>query len=165
VRVRLAIPDLAVLDAALEGSAALAGALGCDVADGWDVFPGSLRRVRDAVAADPARARWGTRLFLLDEPPTLVGWGGFKGDPRDGAVEVGYAIAPAWEGRGLATAAVRGLVREAFAAPEVRTVLAHTLAGPGASVRVLERTGFVRDGEHAQEGVGQVWRWRLDRGE
>lgn len=34
----------------------------------------------------------------LDEPRTLVGWGGFKGAPRDGVVELGYAVAPAWTG-------------------------------------------------------------------
>jgi ribosomal-protein-alanine N-acetyltransferase len=163
VLIRLVTPDLAVLDAALDGAAALAAAVGADVAEGWEVFPGSLRRVRDAVAADPASARWGTRLFVLGEPRTLVGWGGFKGVPRAGAVELGYAIAPAWEGRGIATAAVRGLVREAFSAPGVRTVLAHTLAAPNGSVRVLEKTGFVRDGEHTDEGAGPVWRWRLDR--
>jgi RimJ/RimL family protein N-acetyltransferase len=163
VLVRLLTPDVGLLDAALEGDAALAGALGCDVADGWQVFAGSLRRVRDAVAADPGSVRWGTRLFVLDAPRTLVGWGGFKGEPRDGAVELGYAIAPAWEGRGIATAAVGGLVREAFAAPEVRAVVAHTLVGPSASVRVLEKTGFVLDGEHTDKEVGPVWRWRLDR--
>jgi ribosomal-protein-alanine N-acetyltransferase len=163
VLVRLVTPDVALLDAALEGPAALAFALGCDVAEGWDVFPRSLRRLRDAVAADPESARWGARLFVLDEPRTLVGWGGFKGGPRDGAVELGYAIAPAWECRGMATAAVRELVREAFAAPEVRTVLADTLVGRSGSVRVLEKTGFVRDGEHTYKDVGPVWRWRLDR--
>jgi [ribosomal protein S5]-alanine N-acetyltransferase len=157
------IPDVSALDAALEGEAALVAALGCDVAEGWEVFPGSLRRVRDAAAADPASAQWGTRFFVVDEPRTLVGWGGFKGVPRDGAVELGYAIAPAWEGQGIATAAVRELVREAFAAPGVRTVLAHTLAGPNGSVRVVEKTGFVRDGEHTAEDAGPVWRWRLDR--
>ncbi|MGH2942609.1 MAG: GNAT family N-acetyltransferase [Solirubrobacteraceae bacterium] len=161
--VRLVTPDLVLLDAALEGPAALARVLDREVAEGWDVFPGSLRRVRDAIAADPASARWGTRFFVLDEPPTLVGWGGFKGAPRDGAIELGYAIAPAWEGRGLATDAARELVREAFAAPAVRVVLALTLAGPGGSVRVLEKNGFVREGEHVDGALGRVWRWRLDR--
>ena len=55
---------------------------------------------RDAVAADPASTRWGTRLFVLDDPPALVGWGGFKGPPKDGEVEIGYAVAPSFEGRG-----------------------------------------------------------------
>jgi RimJ/RimL family protein N-acetyltransferase len=127
------------------------------------VFPASLRRTRDALAADPDSARWGTRLFVLDDPRTLVGWGGFKGAPDDGAVELGYAIAPSWEGRGLATAAVREMLAEAFRDPGVRAVLAHTLPGPGASVRVLEKSGFVHDGEVADERAGTVWRFRRDR--
>lgn len=143
--------------------AALAQALGCEVADGWAVFPGAVARTRDAVVADPGSVRWGTRFFVVDDPRTLVGWGGFKGPPRDGAVELGYAVAPGWEGRGVASAAVRELLREAWAAPEVQAVLAHTLAGPGASVRVLEKTGFVHDGAAEDDDVGALWRFRCAR--
>ena len=72
-------------------------------------------------------------------------------------------IAPGWRGRGLATAAVRELLREAFGVPEVRTVIAHTEAGPGPSVRVLEKAGFVREGEVPDDEVGTAWRYRLER--
>lgn len=92
-----------------------------------------------------------------------MGWGGFKGPPRDGDVELGYEVAAAWRGRGIATAAVRELLREAFAASEVQAVLAHTLAEPGPSVRVLEKTGFLREGEVADDHVGRAWRLRLGR--
>jgi len=161
--VQLVTPDLAVLDAALDGDAALGRALGCAVADGWAVFPGAVRRTCDAVAADPGSVRWGTRFFVVGEPRTLVGWGGFKGPPLDGTVELGYAVAPGWEGRGVASAAVRELLREAWAAPEVLAVLAHTLAGPGASVRVLEKTGFVHDDAAEHDELGTLWRFRRDR--
>jgi ribosomal-protein-alanine N-acetyltransferase len=163
VAVRLVTPDLAVLDAAIHDPPALGHELGCQVAEGWNVFPEALRRTRDALAADPESARWGTRLFLLDEPRTLVGFGGFKGPPRHGVLELGYAIAPRWQGRGLAAAAVRELAREAFAAPEVHRVVAHTLAEPGPSVRVLEKLHFVHDGEVSGEQAGKTWRFRLDR--
>ncbi len=137
--------------------------LGCEVTEGWDVFPEALRPARDAVVADPTSARWGTRLFVVDELPTLVGWGGFKGPPREGTVEVGYAVAPTCEGRGLATAALRELVREAFGAAEVHAVVAHTLAEPGPSVAVLQKVGFKRRGEVPDDEFGKVWRYRLDR--
>ncbi len=155
-------PDLALLDAAIDDRPALGRALDCEVAEGWDVFPQALQRARDAVAADPGSTRWGTRLFVLDEPRTLVGLGGFKGPPRDGVLEIGYAVAPAWEGRGIATAATRELLREAFTAPGLQAVIAHTLPGPGASVRVLEKTGFVADGEIPDDDLGTTWRFRLD---
>lgn len=161
--VSLVIPDVALLDAALAGRGALERALDCAVADGWEVFPSAVRRTRDAIAADPGSARWGTRLFLLDEPRTLVGWGGFKGPPREGAIELGYAIAPAWRKRGLATAAIGELVREGFADPAVRAILAHTRPEPGASVRVLEKCGFANEGEVPDAGIGTAWRFRLER--
>lgn len=156
-------PDLALLEAAIAGRPALRRALACEVPEGWNVFPEALHATRGAVAADPDSTRWGARLFVLEEPRTLIGWGGFKGPPRDGVVELGCEVASSWEGRGLATAAVRELLREAFAAPEVQTVLAHTLAEPGPSVRVLEKTGFVHEGEVPDDEVGTAWRLRLDR--
>jgi ribosomal-protein-alanine N-acetyltransferase len=161
--VSLVTPDVALLDAAIGDRPALGSALGCAVADGWDVFPGALVRARDGLAADPGSARWGTRLFVLADPHTLVGFGGFKGPPRDGVVELGYAIAPGFEGRGLATAAVIELVREAFEAPEVHRILAHTLAEPGASPRVLAKSGFVYDGRAPGHEVVRTWRFHLER--
>lgn len=129
------------------------------------MFPGALERARHALATDPSGGRWGPRLFVIDAPRTLVGWGGFKGAPdADGAVEIGYAVTPAWEGRGVATSAVAALLREAWDAPEVRCVVAHTLPEPNASVRVLEKSGFGRDGENLDGDVGEVWRFRRDRG-
>lgn len=102
-----------MLDAAVSGPMALGRILDCVVTDDWQVFPGALAATRAAVAANPARVRWGTRLFLTENPRVLVGWGGFKGPPREGVVELGYAIAPAYRGRGFAGAAVEALVREA----------------------------------------------------
>src|SRR5829696_8886944 len=137
-RLRLIVADLALLEAAAEGDEALGRALrGYRVARDWQGFPASVLRTRDAVAADPGSARWGSRLFVLDAPRTLVGWGGFKGPPRGGTVEIGYAIAPEWQGRGLATEAVRELLAEAYRARDVASVIAHTLPERNASVRVL----------------------------
>lgn len=165
-RMRLVPADLTLLDAALESDAALGEALGADVAGGWNSFPDALERVRETVAADPDGVAWGTRFFVVEEDdvPVLVGWGGFKGRPtKKGEVELGYEIAPSHQGRGLATAAVREMLMEAFAAVNVRSVIAHTLAEPGPSVRVLEKTGFVHDAELADPDDGPHWRFRLKR--
>jgi [ribosomal protein S5]-alanine N-acetyltransferase len=96
------------------------------------------------------------------EPPELVGWGGFKGAPKEGIVELGYAIAPDRRGRGLATAAAEAMVAEAFDDPEVSAVIAHTLPERNASNRVLEKVGFHLDGEAAEDGE-RVWRFRMSR--
>ena len=161
--VRLLAPDVSMLDAAIDGPESLARALGgYAICAGWEVFPEALPRTRDALADDPD-TRWGTRLFVLDEPPTLVGWGGFKGPPAGGVVELGYAIAPEVRGRGLAGQAVRALLLEAFSDGAVQAVIAHTLPEPGPSTRVLEKTGFAHDGDVSDGGHGRLWRWRHDR--
>jgi RimJ/RimL family protein N-acetyltransferase len=80
-----------------------------------------------------------------------------------GAVEIGYAVAPAWRERGIATAAVRAMLDEGFADPEVRSVIAHTLPGPNASTRVLEKSGFSREAEVIDLEAGTAWRFRLHK--
>ena len=160
--IRLVRPTVDVLDAALAGDDALSQALGCDVATGWATFREALQATRDGLLAEPDSAIWGTRLFVTDQPAELVGWGGFKGPPTDGTVEIGYEIAEVRQGRGLATAAARAMVNEAFAGPGVVEVVAHTLPERNASNAVLEKLGFRHDGEE-QEDRQIVWRFSLSR--
>ena len=138
--------------------------LDCSIVEDWFVFPGALLHTREAVSLNPASARWGTRFFVTDEPRELVGLGGFKGKPKDGVVELGYAVAPGRQGRGIASAAVAAMLEEAFAEPDVTTVLADTLATPGPSPRVLEKNGFSRVGRGPDADGQETWRFSLSRG-
>ena len=160
--IRLVRADAFLLDAALQGDEVLKRALGVEVVPGWVSFTEALPPTRDAVAADPGRAEWGSRFFVAGDPPELVGWGGFKGPPEDGVVELGYEIAVARQGRGLATAATCAMREEAFADNRVTAVIAHTLPERNASNRVLEKAGFSFDGEAEEDGE-RVWRFRLAR--
>jgi len=159
---RLLTANLELLDAALEGDEELARALGHPVVPGWATFEEALAPTRAALADDPGEGRWGTRLFLAGDPPELVGWGGFKGPPANGVVELGYEIAESRRGQGLATDAVAAMLEQAFASPEVESVIAHTLAERNASNRVLEKAGFDHDGE-AQDDGQSVWLFTLRR--
>jgi len=160
---RLVRPDLALLDAAVAGDDALAARLGVPVAAGWVSFGDALRHTRDRVAQASGDLHWSTCLFVDDDPPELVGWGGFKGPPdAEGTVEIGYEIAPARRGRGRATAAAAAMVADSFAAPRVRLVIAHTLPEPNASNHLLEKLGFRFDGDVLERGR-PVWRWALAR--
>jgi [ribosomal protein S5]-alanine N-acetyltransferase len=129
---------------------------GLALVPGWAV-PGTLGPTVDALEAgvDPA---WLTHLIV--EGGSVVGMGGFTGPPRDGEVEIGYQVAPARRGRGVATAAVRAWVGRARAAG-VRRVVARTDPASGtvdASDAVLRRVGFSRD---PGRDDGSRW-WRLD---
>lgn len=160
--IRLVRPDVALMDAALAGDDALRAALGHAIVPGWATFREALEPTRNGLAAQPPGFAWGPRFFVADDPVELVGWGGFKGAPHDGVVELGYEIAESRRDRGLATAATRAMLEEAFDAPDVTAVIAHTLPEPNASTHVLAKVGFVLDGPTTERGEA-VWRFRLER--
>lgn len=158
----LVVATHAHIAAALIGPEALGHALaGATIAHDWERFPEALPAVGERLAGGGATDDpWVTYLFVLREPRTLVGWGGFKGPPVDEEVELGYSVAPAFEGRGIATAAVLDLLDKAADHPAVAVVTAHTLAEPGPSPRVLQRAGFTRDAMPGPVSGRAVWRWR-----
>lgn len=63
-----------------------------------------------------------------------------------GAVELGYAIGPAYAGRGFATEMVRTTIDAVFNLTETRAILANSRTINPASRRVLEKCGFVHVG-------------------
>ena len=149
------------IEALAEGDAVFTDRFGIPVVEGWVGFPEAI-----PFALEEARAgtsgRWGSHLFF-DEDGALVGFGGWKGPPADGVAELGYAVAPERQGKGIATAVVRQLVTRSEAAG-VACVIAHTLPEKSASTSVLSRCGFthesdVVDPDGGVEGV--VWRWEL----
>jgi len=152
-RIELIDASSALLEAALDDAQLSALLDGAVIAPGWLDFPEALESMRKAYRDAPSPTR-----------RTMIGWGGYKGAPSDdGEVEIGYAIAPAFQGRGLATLAAQIMVARAFDAPRVTSVIAHTLPEKNASVRILEKLGFVFAGVVEEEGHGEVWRWRLRR--
>ena len=97
---------------------------GIPVVAGWVGFPEALQAAVDGArrhSEDP----WGTHLFI-DDDGALVGFGGFKGEPRNGEVELGYAVAPSRQGRGIATSVVEQLVARARIARRARRDRSHT---------------------------------------
>jgi RimJ/RimL family protein N-acetyltransferase len=100
-----------------------------------------------------------TRLFVLDGERVVVGSGGVKAPPRDdGDVEIGYGMAPAWQRKGLATCGARLLTDEALALGASQ-VSAFTTPDNTPSWKLLQRLGYVRDGEKIDPEDGLVWRW------
>jgi [ribosomal protein S5]-alanine N-acetyltransferase len=163
-RLRLVDGTFALLSAALEGRTALEGLLGVSVAEGWEGFPDALPILRASYETKPEAHPWGSLFFIEPEVPILVGLGGFKGSPSpNGVVEIGYAIAPAFRGRGLATDAVAQMVQRALADVVIRAVDAHTLGHDNASTRVLQKTGFRKIAEIEDPDDGPIWQWRLER--
>ncbi|MCW4454669.1 GNAT family N-acetyltransferase [Flavobacterium sp. MXW15] len=77
----------------------------------------------------------------------LIGTGVvFALDPAQGRAEIGYSLHPDWQGRGLASEALRMILAYLFEELQLRRVEADVDPRNEASWRLLEKLGFVREG-------------------
>jgi RimJ/RimL family protein N-acetyltransferase len=128
----------------------------------WGTFTDPLSR-RFALAAPSTRAEFdagiaaspGTWLLGTDAKCTVLdaATGAVAGDAtvhllsaQLGNLNLGYATHPAWRGRGVAGRAAVLLSTWAATLPGVHRIEAGANVDNAASLRVLERAGFVREG-------------------
>jgi [ribosomal protein S5]-alanine N-acetyltransferase len=80
--------------------------------------------------------------YVAAENSVPVGTCAFKSPPVDGRVEIAYGTMPGREGRGIATAMARELVRIARQEDRSLTVFAQTLPEENASTAILTSTAL-----------------------
>ena len=102
---------------------------------------------------------WSTSFLIVrEEDARFVGACGFKTAPSAGRVEVGYGVSPVSRGRGAATDALKMLSVLAFEAG-ASEVLAEVLPENEASIRALQKAGFVQVGTRVDEEGEYVIQW------
>lgn len=162
MQVRLLSIDESLL-ASLDSPEAFRRVAGSEVGEHLDLAREVVEMTVDLVRDGDMEPPWGGYLVVSPDSNGVVGAAGFKGGPgADGAVEIAYYTFPAFEGRGIASAAAVRLVELAGESADVRAVVAHTLPERNASCRILEKTGFRYEGEVLDPEDGPVWRWRRD---
>ncbi|MCX6047439.1 MAG: GNAT family N-acetyltransferase [Chloroflexi bacterium] len=130
--------------------------------DGYMPFDVALQYILNQMKASQLWHPWLPYLFVFRPDQALVGFGGFKSVPdANRSVEIGYSVAPTYQGRGFATSAARQLIEIAFASKLVDRVCAHTLAEPNASTNVLEKCGMTKLSQTVDPDVGNVWKWEI----
>jgi RimJ/RimL family protein N-acetyltransferase len=132
--------------------------------EGWaDDFPGdgdviAARYFRATpTPAEPWRASW---LILVHG--VVSGTVGFKGEPSEQWLEVGYGVVPSERRRGVATTAVATLL--AMLEGRGLSVRAETESSNVASQSLLRRLGFEEVAHHddVENSSLIVWERRLD---
>jgi RimJ/RimL family protein N-acetyltransferase len=101
---------------------------------------------------DPFFSCW---YWVLDTPDesgrVLVGSGGIASTVNaPDTVMIGYAVLDGFQGKGYATEAVRYLIPVIFADERIARITATTYPELGASIRVLEKNGFICTGATAR---------------
>jgi [ribosomal protein S5]-alanine N-acetyltransferase len=150
------------LEKLIENTDSFLKAYGLRVVDGYMPFAGALQSILNQLQTSQIWHPWLPYLFLFRPDQALVGFGGFKSVPDSRhQVEIGYSVAPRYQGQGVATTAARQLIKVALESELVDCVCAHTLAAPNASTRVLEKCGMTKVSEAVDPEVGKIWRWEI----
>ncbi|MDQ2849288.1 MAG: GNAT family N-acetyltransferase [Actinomycetota bacterium] len=88
---------------------------------------------------------FGHYVIIRTADGLAVGGTGFKSQPSNGTVEIGYGLAPSARGKGFAAEAARALV-ELAGEQGILRVVADTDMGNTASQQTLENAGFTNTG-------------------
>ena len=123
-----------------------------------DVLREAYTEMLDGALAHPSERVWYAMWMIELRNGTHVGELCFKGNSPDGAVEIGYGIAESCEGHGYATEAVTAVAAWAARQEGIKCVEAEAEEDNLASLRVLEKSGFVPTGERGEEGPRFVWK-------
>lgn len=118
-----------------------------------DVLKAAYTEMLDGCRKHPEQWKWYAIWMIELKDGTHVGEMCFKGLNADGSAEIGYGIADEYQGKGYATEAVSALVNWAFSQPGVKQITAETEESNLASIKVLQKAGFLPTGERGEEGL------------
>lgn len=120
----------------------------------WE--PHVFRLLIDTLERDPQGVGL-CRYVVLRESNELIGTiGAFRWPHSPDEFEVGYEIVPEHQCNGYATEGMRAFLPWLRSLGAARRVIAHTFPELSASLRVLEKLNFIRDGEGLETGT---WRF------
>ena len=141
----------------------------------WDAPPWSERGRAERFVTDSrqlAATGTGARLVVARVPDgAFLGWCSLnRWNPEHRSASLGYCFGEAAWGHGYATEAARALLTWAYETLDLNRVQAETDTRNGASARVLEKLGFVREGTLRQDcvvdgDISDSWVYGLIRSE
>ncbi len=133
---------------------------------GWDEgysLTKAQSLIREMAAFDPGYlGTWFQMAIEFKETGSVIGDIGVHTIAEDPSqVKVGYTLARAQQGKGLATEALSALLDYLFTEMKKHRVLAYVDIDNQRSIRLLERLGFQREG-HLRESSWSKGEWRDD---
>ena len=117
-----------------------------------DVLKDAYREMLDGCLSHPNQWDWYAIWMIELKDGTHVGELCFKGVNEEGVAEIGYGILDDYQSCGYATEAVVALTKWALNQVGISRVEAEAEEDNAASIRVLEKCGFTRNGIIGEEG-------------
>lgn len=124
-----------------------------------------LARMRlEQMEKSPEDAPWLLRAIVSKAGERSVGYINFHGRPIEGVAEIGYSILSEHRRRGIATEAIEAMFDWATRTYGITTFRASVSPDNDASLKLIDKLGFVRVGEQIDEIDGLELVFDLERG-
>ncbi len=117
-----------------------------------EVLKEAYTEMYNGCLSHPDQWEWYAIWMIETQGGTHIGELCFKGIDENGLTEIGYGIAEVYCGCGYATEAVSAVSAWALRKDAVKAVTAEVDRDNIASVRVLEKSGFILTGRSGKEG-------------
>ncbi len=161
-RLQLSPYTLDLKRAALHDRARLVELLGVYVPEQWpgpdmaEALPFFIENMEKA----PSEPVWDWIAIHRLDQAVIGGLGFMEGPDKDGVVEMGYDVVPAYRKQGYATEMARSLIAWAFQETDINVVTASCLDDNIGSMKVLENVGMRR-----LEPEENMLEWEIRRNE
>jgi ribosomal-protein-alanine N-acetyltransferase len=136
----------------------LSETIGCVIHSEWPPQhwePHVLTFILHQFTTHPDQIGWHRYVALIEPDGTraLIGClGAFAKEPLT-TCEIGYGILPSFQGRGYATEGTGALINHLRSDTRLTSIIAHTFPSLVGSVRVMEKSGMVFDGDGDEPGT------------
>ncbi len=104
--------------------------------------------------SDFRRNGMGRWAIVSKETQAVIGWAGLKKHDA-GFVDLGYRLLKSWWGKGVATEASLASLKHGFEALGLKEIVARSVPENIASIRVMDKCGFVFSHRESDELHGQ----------
>lgn len=101
--------------------------------------------------------------FVANGANEIIGCGGYKGQPKEGKIEIAYGTFRQCQGQGVGTAICRQLVELALQTDPAVKITARTLQENNASISILKKNSFECLGIVYDEEDGDVLEWEFKK--
>ncbi|MES2575395.1 MAG: GNAT family protein [Bacteroidota bacterium] len=98
--------------------------------------------------------------FVIKENQ-IVGSCSYKGEPKDGKVEIAYWTFEEYERQGISSFSCKELVKISQQFDPSIKIIATTAPENNASTKILQNNGFTFDGIVQDNEIGDAWLWSL----
>jgi [ribosomal protein S5]-alanine N-acetyltransferase len=165
-RLTLFATELKHFELVMQSKKLLGEYLGMNVPPSFPESEDALPWFYDLVRLDETLVGWLSFWALHRADNALIASIGFKGKPdADGKIEIGYSVIPEYRRQGFASEMVEALLEYGFTNSAVTAILAQTRVDNFPSMKVLERFGMKQTGTNHDEDEGEMFVWKLERGD